>query len=157
MGVQLEKGSGMGGGTLDDFEAFLRGRGQRLTGQRRRIAEIFLGEAGHRSVEEIYRQVKTKDARIGSATVYRTLKLLREAGMATGMSLGDGFARYESPAGRGHHDHLICRACGLIVEFENGRIEALQDEVARKHGFTVTDHKMELYGLCGGCRQDAKG
>jgi Fur family ferric uptake transcriptional regulator len=148
--------SGMSGGTLNDFEAFLQARGLRLTGQRQRIAETFLEAEGHLSADEIYRQVKKRDARIGSATVYRTLKLLREAGLATGMSVGDGFARYEAPSGRGHHDHLICRACGMIVEFENGRIEALQLEVAKKHGFTVTDHKMELYGICGGCRQDSK-
>ena len=146
----------MADGTLEDFEAFLQARGLRLTGQRRRIAETFLRESGHRSAEEIYRQVKKIDPRVGSATVYRTLKLLREAGLARGMSLGDGFARYEAPSGRGHHDHLICRACGKIVEFENSRIEALQQQVARKHGFTVTDHKMELYGVCGGCRQESK-
>jgi len=147
----------MADGTLEDFEAFLQARGLRLTGQRRRIAETFLRESGHRSAEEIYRQVKKIDPRVGSATVYRTLKLLREAGLARGMSLGDGFARYEAPSGKGHHDHLVCRSCGKIVEFENSRIEELQLQVAKKHGFTVTDHKMELYGICGACRQGSKG
>ena len=70
-------------------------------------------------------------------------------------SLVSGLARYEPPSSRGHHDHLICRGCGRIVEFENDQIESLQEKVARRHGFIVTDHRMELYGVCGGCREAA--
>jgi Fur family ferric uptake transcriptional regulator len=146
----------MAGNILRDFEVFLAARGLRLTAQRRSIAEVFLSGKGHPSAEEIYRQARRENPRIGSATVYRTLKLLKEAGLATGMSLGDGFSRYEAPSHRGHHDHLICRDCGKIVEFENSRIEELQRQVAKKHGFTVTDHKMELYGICGGCRHSSR-
>ena len=102
--------------------------------------------------EEITREVKAANAAIGFATVYRTIKLLTEAGLARGMSIGDRCSRYEPPSQRGHHDHLICRACGRIGEFENDRIESLQEKVAYQHGFTVTDHKLELYGLCGACR-----
>jgi Fur family ferric uptake transcriptional regulator len=137
---------------MQRFTEFLSTRDLRLTDQRRLIAEVFFRAGGHRSAEEITRKVKDANAAIGFATVYRTLKLLTEAGLAKGMSLGDGFSRYEPLSQRGHHDHLICRACGLIVEFENGRIESLQEEVARQHGFTVADHKLELYGLCGACR-----
>jgi Fur family ferric uptake transcriptional regulator len=142
-------------GTLKEFEAFLAGRGLRLTGQRRLIAQTFFRKAGHHSAEEIYRQVKRKHPGIGSATVYRTMKLLRDAGLATGMNIGDGFARYEPSSRRGHHDHLICQGCGKIVEFENDQIETLQMQVALRHGFTVSSHKMELYGMCGGCRRKA--
>ncbi len=134
------------------FSEFLAGRQLRLTEQRRLIAEVFFRAGGHPSAEEITREVKAANAAIGFATVYRTLKLLTEASLAKGMSIGDGFSRYEPPSRRGHHDHLICRACGRIVEFENDQIESLQDKVARQHGFTVTDHKLELYGLCGACR-----
>jgi Fur family ferric uptake transcriptional regulator len=137
---------------MQRFAEFLAGRDLRLTEQRRLIAEVFFRAVGHPSAEEITREVKSANAGIGFATVYRTLKLLTEAGLAKGMSIGDGFARYETPSQRGHHDHLICRGCGRIVEFENDQIESLQEKVARQHGFTVTDHKMELYGLCGACR-----
>jgi len=137
---------------MERFTLFLQERGLRLTDQRREVASTFFGAEGHHSADEIFSLVRARVPGIGFATVYRTLKLLREAGLATGMNTGDGFARYEPPSGKGHHDHLICRSCGLIVEFENDRIEELQGEVARRHGFTVTDHRMELYGLCGGCR-----
>jgi len=143
-------------GALKEFETFLAGRGLRLTEQRRLIARTFFRKTGHHSAEEIYHQVRKTDPGIGSATVYRTMKLLRSAGLATGMDLGDGFSRYEPSSGKGHHDHLICQGCGKIVEFENDQIETLQTQVARRHGFSVTSHKMELYGVCGGCRKEAK-
>lgn len=135
------------------FADFCDSRGLRLTAQRRLVVEIFFRAEGHLSAEEIYHRVKEVEARIGPATVYRTLKLLREAGLAHGMSAGDGLARYEPPSGKGHHDHLICRGCGRIVEFENDQIEALQKKVAERHGFVVTDHRLELYGVCGACRR----
>jgi len=137
---------------LERFSAFLAQRGSRLTPQRRRVLDTFLRAEGHQSAEEIYLSVKASDPRLGPATVYRTLKLLREAGLAHGMNAGDGLARYEPPSAKGHHDHLICRGCGKIIEFENDQIEALQQRVAERHGFVVTDHRMELYGICGACR-----
>lgn len=134
------------------FTDFLSERGLRLTGQRRVIADIFFRSEGHHSAEDIVRMVRETHHRIGPATVYRTLKLLREAGLAAGMNTGDGLARYESPFRRAHHDHLVCRSCGRIVEFENDQIEALQQRVAERHGFVVTDHRLELFGVCGVCR-----
>lgn len=134
------------------FTDFLAERGLRLTAQRRVIADIFFRTEGHHSAEEIARAVREQHSGIGPATVYRTLKLLREAGLATGMNTGDGLARYESPFRRAHHDHLVCRHCGRIVEFENDQIEALQQRVAERHGFVVTDHRLELFGVCGACR-----
>jgi Fur family ferric uptake transcriptional regulator len=153
---EYHEGAKMSGGSqsaMARFSEFLVQRGLRLTNQRRLIASVFFREDGHHSVEELCSLTRKDDPRVGYATVYRTMKLLKEAGLATGMSLGDGFARYEAPTRKGHHDHLICRACGKIVEFENDRIESLQEEVARRHGFKVTDHKMELYGVCGACLQ----
>jgi len=140
---------------LSRLAGFLSGRGLRLTGQRRVIADMFFRSEGHFSAEEIVRLVREANPRIGPATVYRTLKLLREAGLATGMNSGDGLARYESPFRRSHHDHLVCRRCGRIVEFENDQIEDLQQRVAERHGFVVTDHRLELYGICGACRGTA--
>jgi Fur family ferric uptake transcriptional regulator len=87
------------------------------------------------------------------ATVYRTMKLRAESNLAHAQNFGDGQTRYEPAVGREHHDHLICTRCGTIIEFENDRIEQMQDAVARKHGFRVTSHKMELYGLCRTCQK----
>ncbi len=95
--------------------------------------------------------------RIGYATVYRTMKLLKDRGLALESHFQDGEARYESTLGMHHHDHLICEGCGKIEEFEETRIEALQSAVARQFNFSITRHKMELYGLCQDCQQQRPG
>ena len=143
---------GKAGDALTRFSGFLSERGLRLTGQRRVIADLFFKAEGHHSAEEIYHLVRESNPNVGPATVYRTLELLREAGLASGMNTGDGLARYESPFRRSHHDHLVCRRCGRIVEFENDQIEDLQRRVAEQHGYVVTDHRLELFGICGACR-----
>ncbi|MFN0061224.1 MAG: Fur family transcriptional regulator [Myxococcaceae bacterium] len=128
-------------------------RGLKNTRQRALIIDTFFDATGHLSVEDVWNKARQQDAKVSVATVYRTMKLLSESGLAAARNFGDGQTRYESTAGRHHHDHLICTQCGTIVEFENDRIEQLQEVVARKHGFRVTSHKMELYGLCSKCRQ----
>jgi len=107
---------------------------------------------GHVSVEELVARVRRLDPRISVATVYRTMKLLADCGLAVPRQFGGGQTRYEAAAGRGHHDHLICTGCGEIVEFANEKIETLQALVARRHGFEVESHKLELYGRCVRCR-----
>jgi Fur family transcriptional regulator, ferric uptake regulator len=97
--------------------------------------------------------VRREDPRVSLATVYRTMKLLAECGLAVPREFGDGQTRYE-PGRRGHHDHLICTGCGTIVEFENERIEELQMRVARRHGFVIDSHKLEMYGRCPACRRE---
>lgn len=142
----------------DRFEIFkehLRRLGLKSTAQRDDIARVFFASNTHISVEELYREVKRVNPRIGYATVYRTMKLLTECGLALERHFRDGEARYESSEGQ-HHDHLICEGCGKIVEFEEERIEALQAEVARRLGFQITGHKMELYGLCPDCRKEKR-
>ena len=131
---------------------FMAERGLKSTRQRSLIIDTFFGSEGHLSVEELWGKVRTSDARVSVATVYRTMKLLGESGLAHARNFGDGQTRYEAAVGRHHHDHLICTNCGTIVEFENDRIEAMQDAVARRHAFRVTSHKMELYGLCKNCQ-----
>lgn len=150
--MKILKAADSASGATERFASFLAERGLRLTGQRRVIAERFFRSEGHHSADELSRSVREAHPGIGPATVYRTLKLLREAGLATAMNTGDGLARYESPFRRAHHDHLVCRNCGRIVEFENDQIEALQQRVAERHGFIVTDHRLELFGVCGSCR-----
>ncbi len=128
----------------------------RSTEQRRLIIDTFLAAEPHLSIDELLAQVRQKDARIGYATVYRTLKMLAECGIAQERHFGDGFARYELASTESHHDHLICTACGKIIEFEEPQIEELQLTVADRYGFVVTHHRHELYGICTECRAHPK-
>ncbi len=125
----------------------------KFTPQRKRIAEVFLRQEGHLSTEELYDKVRAEDASIGQATVYRTLKLLCGSGLAKEVNFGDGVSRYEVLIGHEHHDHLICVSCGSHVEAMDPAIEKLQEELARRNGFTLTSHQMYLYGLCADCRK----
>ncbi|MEW5737685.1 MAG: Fur family transcriptional regulator [Myxococcota bacterium] len=128
--------------------------GLKTTRQRNLIIDTFFTLDGHLSVEEVWGKVRELDQRVSVATVYRTMKLLSESGLAHARNFGDGQTRYEAAVGKEHHDHLICTRCGTIIEFENDQIERLQDAVARKHGFRVVSHKMELYGLCKNCQRE---
>lgn len=135
------------------LDRYMSQRGLKSTRQRSLIIDTFFDTGGHLSVEELWGKVRGMDNRVSVATVYRTMKLLAESGLVHARNFGDGQTRYEVAVGRHHHDHLICTNCGTIVEFENDRIEAMQDAVAKKHGFKVTSHKMELYGLCESCQR----
>ena len=135
------------------LDRFMAERGLKSTRQRSLIIEVFFSLHGHLSVEEVWSRVRQDDPRVSVATVYRTMKLLSESGLAHARNFGDGQTRYEPAVGREHHDHLICTRCGTIIEFENDQIERMQDAVAKKHGFKVTSHKMELYGLCKSCQK----
>jgi Fur family transcriptional regulator, ferric uptake regulator len=136
----------------DILDAYMDEHGLRATEQRRIIIDTFMVSEPHVSIDELLAQVRKKDGRIGYATVYRTLKMLAESGVAHERHFDDGFARYELANTRRHHDHLICTRCGKIVEFEEPEIEKLQLVVAEQHGFSVTHHRHELYGLCADCR-----
>jgi Fur family ferric uptake transcriptional regulator len=142
--------------TLDEARALLARyivqKGLKSTRQRDLIADTFLAQTGHLNVEELLEKVRAADARISSATVYRTMKLLAECGLAAARRFDDGQTRYEPAIGRHHHDHLICKQCQAIIEFEDDGIESLQQAVARRHGFLVTHHKLELYGVCARCQ-----
>ncbi len=133
------------------LKRFLGEHGLRSTRQRDIIIDAFFKAGRHVNAEELHRTVRKRDPHIGVATVYRTLRLLTESGVATARHFGEGQAVYE--VADSHHDHLICTGCGDIIEFENEAIEQLQLEVARKHRFTITNHKLELYGLCESCQK----
>ena len=137
-------------GTLRDY---LRYKGLKVTHQREEIAQTFLDSTRHLSAEEQHRQIQKIHPEVGLSTIYRTLKLLVEAGLASQREFGDGITRYEPVAGGRHHDHLICVNCGAIIEFQNQKIEELQKEVAENKNFTVLQHKLELYGYCEKCRR----
>jgi Fur family ferric uptake transcriptional regulator len=137
------------------LSAYMAKKGLRSTSQRRLIVDTFFGGAPHMTIEELLTQVRSRDKGIGYATVYRTLKLLAECGVASERRFGDGLSRYElADDASAHHDHLICTTCGRIIEFEEPRIEALQEEIARQYGFRVTSHKHEMYGTCPDCQTD---
>jgi Fur family ferric uptake transcriptional regulator len=134
------------------FSSFSQAKGLRSTRQRDIILDFFLATHQHVSTEELYLKIKASHPGIGNATVYRTLKLFVEAGIAREILLHDGQTRYEPISLGEHHDHLVCTGCNEIIEFENEAIEKLQEEVAARHGFTIKSHKLEIYGLCAKCR-----
>ena len=138
--------------TKDKFREFMLDKGLKSTRQREAILDEFLRVGSHISTEELYLRLRRKTPQIGYATVHRTLKLFAECGIAEQRHFGDGQARYEASDLDEHHDHLICITCGRIVEFEDPRIEQLQEEVARQHGFSIERHRLELYGCCESCR-----
>lgn len=119
--------------TLADFLEFMSRKGLNTTSQRRVIAEAFFELPGHHSLEEFYQHILQRDPGIGQTTVYRTLKLLCEAGLGMEIHFSDGITRYEVARPDSHHDHLVCLQCGTIVEIYDPRIEKLQRELAEKH------------------------
>lgn len=135
------------------FREFITQKGLKSTRQRDIILDAFLSSDRHMSIEELYLKLRAKHPNIGYATVYRTLKLFAESGIAREIQFGDGQTRYEHVAEGEHHDHLVCTHCGAIAEFENETIEKLQDDVAKSHDFIIETHKLELYGICAKCRK----
>lgn len=135
------------------FREFISQKGLKSTRQRDVILDAFLSSDRHLSIEELYLKLRAKHPSIGYATVYRTLKLFAESGIAREIQFGDGQTRYEHVNEGEHHDHLVCTRCGTIIEFENEAIEKLQDEVAARHDFLIETHKLELYGICAKCRR----
>jgi len=136
------------------FSEFLKQKGLRITPQRLKILDAFLNADDHVSMEELFLLVREQDSTVGQVTVYRTLKLLCEAGIASAVNFEEGMARYE-PVGMHHHDHLVCEKCGRKIEFVNDAIEELQTKVCRVHDFIPTTHHMVLYGICADCRKKA--
>jgi Fur family transcriptional regulator, ferric uptake regulator len=138
------------------LDNYMRQQGLRSTEQRRLIVDTFFEIRGHVSIEQLLDRVRAIDSRVGYATIYRTMKMLAACGVAVEQHFGDGFTRYEMSDEQAHHDHLICLSCGSIMEFEEPAIELLQQEVATRFGFLVSEHKHELYGLCLECQRMGK-
>ena len=142
------------------LRSYLKESSLRFTPQRQTILDVFLDCEGHVEVEDLFREVQKRDSSIGVATVYRTLNLFVECGLARLNVLGSGQKSFEKLYRRGHHDHLICLHCRKIVEFEHPLIEKYQLEVCQVHGFSLTQHRMEIYGTCSHCqnkrREDSK-
>jgi Fur family transcriptional regulator, ferric uptake regulator len=134
------------------FLDYLRENNLKLTPHRELILNSFIEHEGHRSVEDIYRTVREREPRVGYTTVYRTMKLLGECGLAREIDLADGITRYEHLFNHEHHDHMICMECGSSIEFYNSEIELVQDAASEQLGFKVLDHKLQIYGVCRACQ-----
>lgn len=116
--------------------------------QRNQIIEYFLDMNDHVSAEELHAHARQQGSTAGMATIYRTLNLLKDAGLVEQKQFADGKAVFELEYPDSHHDHLICTKCGKVVEFEDERIEKLQEEVAKKYGMKLTHHSLDLFGVC---------
>jgi Fur family ferric uptake transcriptional regulator len=139
------------------FLEHIQKAGLRRTSQRDLILEIFLKTEEHLSSEDLYWLVQKQDPTVGHTTVYRTLKLLTEAGLAREVRFGDGKTYYEHHYNHEHHDHLICTECGKIIEFFSAEIEELQDKMAEKYGFRLTNHSLRMWGICEECQKRTAG
>jgi Fur family ferric uptake transcriptional regulator len=140
----------------EKLSSFLKEKGFKSTRQRDIIASEFLKTGEHVTAEDLYKKINRKHKDIGFTTVYRTLKLLKKSGLATESIFADNLTRYEPLSEDDHHDHLVCLDCGSITEFENSKIERLQEKIADEFGFYTVSHKMDLYGYCSECRNRTK-
>ena len=129
----------------DTLEELCKKKGVRLTEQRKVIAQVMASSSDHPDVDELHKRINKLDSKISIATVYRTVKLFEEAGVVSKHDFKGGKARYEK-APEEHHDHLIDINSGEIIEFVDEDIELLQKKVADKLGYTLVDHRLELYG-----------
>lgn len=140
-----------------EFERFVRTKGLKLTSQRRRILKRVFATHRHFTAEEIHEAFRRGRDEVSRATIYRTLSLLVEGGFLDMLELGGDTKRYEHILGREHHDHLMCVRCGAVIEFQEERIEELQEEVARKNGFRITSHSLRIFGECRKCNAQGAG
>ena len=131
---------------IADIESLCASKGMRMTEQRRVIARVLAAAIDHPDVEELYRRCAAIDSNISISTVYRTVKLFEDYGIIERHDFRDGRARYEQIP-ETHHDHLIDLRTGTVIEFQSEEIERLQAEIARKLGFKLVDHRLELYGV----------
>lgn len=139
------------------FVRHLKRVGLKQTEQRGTILRTFLDTREHLSTDELHRLVRKKDPRIGFTTVYRTLKLLAECGLASEVAFHDGIARYEHQYNRRSHHHMVCTDCGASVEFFSPEVREIEQEIGRKHHFATTRHTFQIYGVCEQCRKKDNG
>jgi len=135
------------------FHEHLRRARLKRTAQRDLILDVFLDTEGHMSSEELYAIVKAKDPTVGFTTVYRTLKLLKDSGLAREVESYDGRMLYEHDYKHHHHDHLICIRCGALIEFYSEEIERMQDKITRKYRFKPLHHSHRIFGFCSACQK----
>lgn len=140
---------------MEQFNQFILSAGLRHSQQREQVARVFFSTTTHVGIEELYKKVHKLNSKIGIATVYRTLNLLVEAGLAQKRNFETGAITYE-PTPEKHHDHLICTRCQEVIEFHNEKIEQLQEDISKAYKYQLQFHKMELYGICHKCKSNKK-
>lgn len=139
---------------LTRFRVFLTDKGLRFTREREELLAAIFEAPRHFEAEDLIRTVHDRNSRVSRATIYRTLSLLEECGILQKSLFGHNRHFYESLVGRHHHDHVVCVRCGQIREFDDERIEAVQNEVCERFGFVLVDHMHEIFGVCANCRQE---
>lgn len=149
-----------GGNYLIDFnniyvklDEHIKSENLKSSNQRNEILHIFFDSKKHLTVEELYDICKENIPNIGIATIYRALKLFCKIGICNEIKIENGITRYEINDGSSHHDHLICSECGAFVEIKSDEIEEIQKKIAEKNGFLLTNHRLNLYGICSKCRK----
>ncbi len=142
---------------IERFESYLHAKHQKMTMPRKIILEAFLNTEGHLTTEAILREAKKIDPGIGQATVFRTIRLIEDAGLAREALQAEGARTFEHLAEHQHHDHLRCVECGRVIEFLNPAIEREQRKIFAQYGFEPRGHTMELLGLCPECQAKNRG
>ena len=142
---------------MDLFRVHLHQHHLPLTHQREAIAMALFESEHHLSVDELAALLRERGEHVGKATIYRTLNLMVEAGLAREHDFSEGFKRYEHQAGEAQHDHLVCTDCGKVVRFSRSSIDDLQEQIAAEAGFTAESRRLEIYGLCEECREARAG
>ena len=138
---------------VNELKSIIKQKGMKYTEQRAIILQILVNLDDHLNAEEIHSIIQQEhpDQNIGIATIYRTLNFLEEVNLISSISFGSEGKKYEGNQ-KEHHDHLICTSCNKIVEFLDNDIEKKQEDIAKSNGFTITDHSMQIYGLCKDCQ-----
>jgi Fur family ferric uptake transcriptional regulator len=141
--------------SLKALEDFMRSRGFKLTGSRRKVIEKLLSVKGHVGADELIEFLRRDRTPVSKATVYRTLALVSQSGLIDGHDFDGNKRVYEPMVGRAHHDHMYCIACGKVIEFEEEAIERLQERVVQRHKFTPVYHSHKIFGYCEACAAQA--
>ena len=135
---------------------YLKRNGKLYSKQREQILDIFLKTEHHPTINDLYDLVRKKHPQIGLATVYRTMRVICDAGLARETDFGGGIRCFEHKYKHQHHHHLICLKCGKIIEITSGKIEEIQRQLAKKHGFTISRDTMKIFGICKACKRKEK-
>jgi Fur family ferric uptake transcriptional regulator len=138
---------------IEELKKIVKQKGLKYTEQREIVLSILIHADDHLSAEDVYNEIKIKhtESNIGIATVYRALSFLEEVDLIASITFGSDGKKYESNS-KSHHDHLICTECGKIVEFLDDEIEKRQERIGKKNKFKITNHSMQLYGICSDCQ-----
>jgi Fur family ferric uptake transcriptional regulator len=139
-------------GEQEIFGDYIKAEGLKSTAQRTAILQAFLSTDRHVSVEDVYLIVNRSKRKVGFATVYRTMKLIADCGLAREVRFDDGISRFEHTVGRRHHHHLVCKKCRKVIEFSSTEMDAIEQAIAKTHGFEPESHRFEIFGVCKDCR-----